>query len=210
MQSRFRSQTRRRLPGWLLVLALLGIGIGIFEVVRVIIPFQSENPLWQEVTIGQPVINGWTYGGTDEEGYLKFYNQGSNIVLPPSSHMFDADGQFVVIEHYTPSTLTFAQPVDAVPTGWVLAGLVAIGLCGYLMIRRIRRPHAAFRGRQHFQWAAAPRRVRSWRSRPTRGGPNPAADAPPDGGSSNWLDPLRTSTRGRRFRSSRRSSRWFR
>lgn len=133
----FRASSRRRFPGWLAVFAVFAVLVGLFELIRVIIPFQSINPLWQQVTIGQSVINSWMYGGEDEEGYLRFYSSGGeSVVLPPSSHLFTADGTFVVLEHYSPSTLTFAQPWDAIPTGWLAGGFVVLVFGGYILVRR--------------------------------------------------------------------------
>lgn len=154
MRAGFRTRAQRRLPGWFVVLALFAALVGLFELIRVIIPFQSLNPLWQQVTIGQSVINGWMYGGEDEEGYLRFYSSGGeSIVLPPSSHLFSADGTFVVLEHFSPSTLTFAEPWDAIPTSWLAGAAVVLVFGGYLVVRRgtkLRRPRSPFRARRNF------------------------------------------------------------
>ncbi|MDQ0191367.1 hypothetical protein JI721_08570 [Alicyclobacillus cycloheptanicus] len=215
MRTGFRAQPRRRLPGWLLLLALLAVAIGVFELIRVIIPFQSENPLWQEVTVGQPVIDGWLYGGQDEEGYLRFYNQSQTIVLPPSSHMFDADGQFVVIEHYSPSTLTFAQPYDAIPTGWLLAGLGVLVLGGMLVVRRFRRPRLPFQARRPFRTRSSPRRRgfgphTGWTSRPLN---RTTSDAHTPGWEEPYpqdLESFRTPASRKSFRPGKGRPRWFR
>jgi len=136
---RFRTRTERRVPPWVLLLFLVLAGISIFELYRLLIPLQSVNPLWQEVTIGEPVIDSWLYGGRDEEGYLRFYDQGQTIVVPPTAHTFAADGQFVVIEKFTSSSLTFAEPYEAIPLSWIAIG--GIGFAGslWLLMRRLRR-----------------------------------------------------------------------
>jgi hypothetical protein len=148
VSSRFRPRTRARLRrGWL-VLAVLGAA-ALFELYRILLPLTSANPLYHEVTIGEPVIGEWRYGGQDEEGYLKFYNGGQTVLLPPTERLFDADGRFVVIEGHTPSSLTYARPVAAVPLSWIAAGLGAMALPGgwiWLRLRarrkrlRVRRP----------------------------------------------------------------------
>ncbi|MDP9729194.1 hypothetical protein FY534_02390 [Alicyclobacillus sp. TC] len=115
-------------PRWLIVLAIISATF-IFEIMRWIIPFESRNPLYQEVTIGEPVIAEWVYNGVDEEGYLRFFNRldDQTVVLPPDSHLFGADGRFVVLEHHTPTSLTYAEPIEALPTRWILVilGLIA-------------------------------------------------------------------------------------
>jgi hypothetical protein len=113
-------------------LLLLGAGllgaVALFELYQLVIPFQSANPLWHQVTTGETVINDWKYEGQDEEGYLKFYNQGQTNLLPPNARTFDADGKFVVIEGHTPSTLTYALPYEAVPMRWVALVVGATGI----------------------------------------------------------------------------------
>ena len=116
-QPRSRAMLRRRL----FVVAVAGfLGLGLFELYQIVVPFQSANPLWREVTIGQPVIDHWQYGGQDEEGYLKFYDGGQTVLIPPDARMFDANGKFVVLEGHTPSSLTFAQPLEAIPMPWIV------------------------------------------------------------------------------------------
>ena len=120
MRNRFRVRrgnfNRKRLL--LLGAGLLGAA-ALFELYQLVIPFQSANPLWHQVTTGETVINDWKYEGQDEEGYMKFYNQGQTNLLPPNARTFDADGKFVVIEGHTPSTLTYALPYEAIPMRWV-------------------------------------------------------------------------------------------
>lgn len=178
MRAGFRAHAHQRLPGWLLVLAVFAALVGVFELIRVIIPFQPVNPLWQQVTIGQSVLNGWMYGGEDEEGYLRFYNQGQSIVLPPKTRLFTVDGTFVVIERYSPDTLTFAEPWYAIPTGWLAALATGTVLGGYVLVRRsVRRQRGPFRVRRGV--TAGLGKVR-WRARPGGRTGDPAADpAPP-------------------------------
>lgn len=115
--------------------------IAVFELYRWVVPFHSENPLFQEVTIGENVIDNWKYGGQDEEGYLRFYNDQQTIVLPPSSRLFDANGQFVVIEHYSPSSLTYALPFAAIPFKWFAALFATLALfIGAIYMRVKNRP----------------------------------------------------------------------
>ncbi|MCF8563860.1 hypothetical protein LLE49_03780 [Alicyclobacillus tolerans] len=134
MPGRFRSRSARRLPSRAAIALFVVAAALAIEVFRIAIPFHTVNPLYQEATVGQPVIDGWMYGGQDEEGYLRFYNQGQTIVIPPSSHTFDANGQFVVIEKFTPNSLVFAQPYDAIPVPWLLAGFgVVLIVMGFAM-----------------------------------------------------------------------------
>ncbi len=128
MANRFQKRRRRSVPMILFIIVLFASAIAVFELYRWIIPFHAENPLFQEVTIGENVISNWKYGGESEEGYLRFYNNAQTIVLPPDSHLFDADGQFVVLEHYSPSSLTYAYPIEAVPFKWYVAGAAVLGL----------------------------------------------------------------------------------
>ncbi|OFW77163.1 MAG: hypothetical protein A2201_04155 [Alicyclobacillus sp. RIFOXYA1_FULL_53_8] len=139
MTGRFRTRAVRRIPGPLLFLVVVLAGISIFELYRWIIPLQSLNPLWHEVTIGEPVIDSWLYGGRDEEGYLRFYDQAQTIVVPPTAHTFAADGQFVVIEEFSSSSLTFAEPFEAIPVSWIAIGGVGFLASLWLLFRRLRR-----------------------------------------------------------------------
>lgn len=135
----FRKGARVRFPRWSLIVAVLAFMVIAFELYSIIVPFQSNNPLWTQVTIGQPVIDNWTYGGQDEEGYLRFYNRGESIVLPPSAKLFSADGQFVIIEGFSPSSLTYAYPFEAVPMSWLVAGGAVVVAGGWLLWRRKSR-----------------------------------------------------------------------
>jgi hypothetical protein len=136
---RFHSRTvRRRFPFWASVLAAILILAGTYELYSAIVPSQSFNPLWREVTVGQRVIGDWMYGGQDEEGYLKFYSHGETLLMPPSARVLDLDGRFVILEGHTVSTLTFAYPLAAIPITWLLGMLTAFGLTVYLLYRRAR------------------------------------------------------------------------
>lgn len=204
----FRVHTRRHLPGWLVVIALFAASVGAFEAVRVAIPFQSSNPLWQQVTIGQSVINGWMYGGEDEEGYLRFYSQAQSIVLPPSAHLFTADGTFVVIEHYTPSTLTFAQPWNAIPTGWLFAGAGVLVVGGYVLLRRSRRRARRLRGAFRTRGGASSGGITRYRWR-ARDAHKDARRTDPPTAPQGWPSFQGSRAHRRGFRPTRRS-RWFR
>jgi len=116
--------------------------IGVVELYRWVVPFHAENPMYHEVTINEPVIGNWRYGGQDEEGYLRFYEpNGSSVVIPPNAHTLDLNGKFVVIEHYTPSSFTFAQPFEAVPPKWLIIGFgVIVVIASLLMIRMNMQP----------------------------------------------------------------------
>ncbi|MBX5435707.1 MAG: hypothetical protein IRZ33_00660 [Alicyclobacillaceae bacterium] len=140
MQSRFRANPGRRRWTWaLLASAVAAAMVGGFELYRVVVPFEPKNPLWREATIGERVIDNWQYEGLNEEGYLKFYNEGQTVLLPPSAHLFGADGKFVVIEEYSPNSLTFAEPYDAVPLSWILAAMLTVAPGIWLLVRRLRR-----------------------------------------------------------------------
>lgn len=117
------------------------------ELYRIVIPLNSINPLWHEVTIGENVIGNWKYGGRDEEGYLRFYDQNQTIVLPPSAHTFDASGQFVVIEEFNSSSLTYATPFAAIPLKWLLAGATILAALIWLITGSFHRSKA-FKSKQ--------------------------------------------------------------
>ncbi|MCL6594156.1 MAG: hypothetical protein K6T31_09295 [Alicyclobacillus sp.] len=135
-RARVRSRVRRRRFG--LVLAVVAAVLG-YELYRVVVPFHTLNPLWHEATVGETVIQQWRYGGVDEEGYLKFYNQGQTVLLPPEERVFDADGQFVVLEGHTPNSVTYAQPYAAVPASWLAACLAVLSVPAGLLWLRWRR-----------------------------------------------------------------------
>ncbi|MCL6547522.1 MAG: hypothetical protein K6T30_01270 [Alicyclobacillus sp.] len=183
MRGRFRVRAGSRWRRLLLALAAAVVVAGGFELYRVIIPFQPVNPLWEEATIGEPVIDDWQYEGLNEEGYLKFYNHGQTVLLPPGAHMFGADGKFVVIEHYSPNSLTFAKPYEAVPATWIVAGLLAAAPVVWLVALRLRRR------RRYFQYR---------RRRPRPGdGPPGGASTGGAGGVSASGSPLSGRCRGR-------------
>lgn len=144
MRNRMQTQKNRNLPRWILLVAIAFSVLFLFQLYRLIVPFQPEDPLWHEVTIDEPVIDQWQYAGEDENGYLKFWNPegiGHTVVLPSDAHLFSADGKFVVLESHTPSSLTYAEPYDAVPIGWLLvAGLViAAAITGTFMWMKWKR-----------------------------------------------------------------------
>ncbi|MBX6353082.1 MAG: hypothetical protein IRZ10_07065 [Thermoflavifilum sp.] len=140
MRRRARWGTRSAKGGRLVVLCFAAVLIiAVYELYALIVPDKSANPLWREVTIGQNVIGDWKYGGQDEEGYLRFYNKSETVVLPPTARLFDADGQFVVIEKYTPSSLTYALPYAAIPMPWLLGLLAAFSAAVALLYARWRR-----------------------------------------------------------------------
>lgn len=169
MKRGFRPQRRIRAPRWLWVTALLGICLIAYELYDVIIPFQAQNPLFKEVTVGQPVINSWSYGGEDEEGYLKFVNSGGvTDVLPPDSHLVSLDGQFVVIEHFTPGTLTYALPMEAISLPWLIGGVAVIAGGVWVLHRRLKsvRSVRQFGGKRfRAQRTRGPATTRSFRTK---------------------------------------------
>ncbi|MCL6516838.1 hypothetical protein [Alicyclobacillus sp.] len=169
MSTRFRPRTRvRSLRGTVLVAVLAAAAV--FELVRLLLPLTSANPLYHEVTIGEPVIGEWKYGGLDEEGYLKFYNGGQTVLLPPNERLFDADGRFVVIEGHTPSSLTYARPVAAIPLSWLAAGAGVLAIPAALLWMRLRRRRRRMRVRAVRPglrragpgWRAEGRRASGW------------------------------------------------
>jgi hypothetical protein len=135
-RKRSRNVARKRLLAFATIVLLVAL---LFEIYQWIVPFRPANPLWQEVTVGQPVIDEWRYGGQDEQGYLRFYNQGQTVLLPPNAHTFDADGKFVVIEGFTPSSLTYAKPYEAIPLRWWLIGIGAMAVPILVLSIRARR-----------------------------------------------------------------------
>jgi hypothetical protein len=135
---RFRVVKPKLLPAWLLGAVILLSLVLLYELYLTIIPFHSKNPLWHQVTVGQPVIGDWLYGGQIESGYLKFYNHSGSVVIPPSSRTFDADGKFVVIEDFTPSSLTFAEPYGAIPLRWIALSIAVILALPLLILWRFK------------------------------------------------------------------------
>lgn len=120
-----------------------------YELYRIIIPFQTQNPLWSEATIGEPVIDHWDYEGKNEEGYLQFKNSatGTTAELPPGEKMLALDGKFVMIEHAGNDAITFATPLAAVPIWWWLSGLgaAAVLLTPVALRMRVQRAKAGFK-----------------------------------------------------------------
>gem|GEM_PF-1780616 len=190
-RSAFGKKRAPKIPLWALLAAAAAVLVALFELYSVVVPFQSNNPLWHQVTVGQPVIDNWDYGGQDEEGYLKFFSQGESVVLPPTAKLFSADGQFVIIEGYSPSSLTYASPLEAIPLGWLIGLVSAVALGGWVFLHR--RKHrstltatANARGSRRFttakrKWPArgrkrhrfgAPSRSAQFRARPS-GRPRP-------------------------------------
>lgn len=121
------------------VILILILMLAIYQLDRTLVPFRSENPLWHEVTVNQPVLDGWVYAGEDEEGYLKFSKQGEPTnILPANSRLLALDGNFVVIESHTPNSLTYAEPFDAIPSSWILCGIGALLMGGGIVFLRLR------------------------------------------------------------------------
>lgn len=151
----------------IVVLAALCIFL-LYELYRWLVPFDSINPLWQEATIGQTVLGDWRYAGQDAEGFLKFYNSEQTVLLPPNAHLFDANGRFIVLEQHTPSSITFASPVNAIPMSWLAvgAGLLAVPVL-YLWFRIKSR--GGFRVKRTMKTGVASKRTfaRGGASKPT-------------------------------------------
>jgi hypothetical protein len=118
------------------------IGVGIFELYQFLNPFSSLNPLYHEITAGQKVIDNWVYEGKDKDGDLIFYYNYETHLLPPGSHKLALDGKYVVIEKATENSLTFAEPVEAIPYQWFLPVIVFGGALLFLrsLIRKRKRP----------------------------------------------------------------------
>ncbi|WP_054967198.1 hypothetical protein [Alicyclobacillus ferrooxydans] len=136
---RFRVRTRAEARGrtvWVLAIAVACVGL--FELFRLLVPFQSINPLWSEATIGQTVLGNWSYGGEDAEGYLRFYDSGHEITLPPNAHLFGANGRFVVLEQHSPTSITYALPWNAIPVSWLMGGAALIAMPVGLLFLRLR------------------------------------------------------------------------
>ncbi|GGJ05758.1 hypothetical protein GCM10010885_13620 [Alicyclobacillus cellulosilyticus] len=171
---RFRRRAVHPLHPWRLALGGGMAAATLALMIHVLYPFQNVNPFYHEATIGEPVIDDWKYGGEDEEGYLRFYNDkaGETVVEPPSAHTFDADGRFVVIEGHTAGTLTFAEPYGAIPLPYLLSTLAALALgVGLLARRRQRLQKRRFGARG---WPIQPPRRVRFRSAP---GPQPHVPA---------------------------------
>lgn len=156
---------RKRRPS-LRVLVILGViaFFLLFEAYRFLMPFVARNPLYHEVTIGEPVIDSWDYGGEDQEGYLRFHNTktGQEVVLPPTSELFGADGKFVVIERADSGSLTFAEPLEGAPPIWyaMMAGFVG-GALWLIMYRRkvVRKRQMNLRSHPSFHTPSRPHSI---------------------------------------------------
>src|SRR5579875_2795439 len=94
-----RKRVRMSVGTWLILVLLAG-GI-IFELYHLLMPYVARNPMYHEVTTGEPAIDDWVYGGENAEGYLTFENlqTGQKTEWSPSTKMYSADGKFVIIEH---------------------------------------------------------------------------------------------------------------
>jgi hypothetical protein len=109
-----------------------------FELYQVVVPFHTQNPLWNEATIGEPVIDQWKYEGFDEEGYLTFSNGKDNAhsVLSPTAKMLALDGKFVIIEKARPESLIYALPYEAIPMKWmIVSAAIVAALIGFVIVR---------------------------------------------------------------------------
>lgn len=137
-----RTPTIRRVPLAAAVVALAVVGVLMYMLIRIIVPFQTENPLWNEATVGEPVIDNWWYGGENEEGYLLFKNTDNRTAeLPPTAKMLALDGKFVMIEHFSPQAVVFAKPLAAIPTRWwLISGIVILGAVGATALTLKLRP----------------------------------------------------------------------
>lgn len=140
----FRSNKKSGfIPKAVLALVTLCVSIGIFALYRFVDPFNSLNPLYHEITVGQKVIDDWTYEGKDRDGDLIFYNNNfQQHIMPPDSRTLALDGKYVVIENATENSLTFAEPVEAIPYQWFLPVIVFGGVLLFLrsLIRKRSRP----------------------------------------------------------------------
>lgn len=136
---RFRVQKRAKRGSMFLVLVTIAVAcVGLFELYRLLVPFDTLNPLWTQATVGQTVLGNWRYGGQDPEGYLEFYNGSHTNLIPPNSHLFAADGNFVVLERHSPNSITYALPRNAIPFSWILGGALLLAFPIGLAALRIR------------------------------------------------------------------------
>jgi len=133
------------------LIVLLGVAAFAFFLIWVFValdPFQSTNPFLKEVTIGQSVIGDWRYGGT-VDGKMRFYDAYyQNSVIPDTQTTFAADGEFVHIDGFTASPLTFEPAYESETFGtstwlWIGSILLAVILTVTRHKRRVRSP--AFR-----------------------------------------------------------------
>ncbi len=164
-QARARAKSRGRTA---VILGIAVLCVGLFELYRILIPFDSMNPLWSEVTIGQVVLGNWRYGGEDAEGYLKFYNASQTVLLPPNAHLFGAGGRFVVLEQHSPTSLTYALPRNAIPVSWLAAGAGLAAVPIGLLLLRFKRVRSHFNVRRSIGIAGFRGRARLPRSNPAR------------------------------------------
>ncbi len=130
MANLFKKRRWKSIPWFVYGIGLFVLLLTGFELYQWIVPFQPRNPFFHEATIGQSVIQNWKYEGLDEQGYLRFYDNFQTAILPPKSRIFDANGQFVVIEHYTTSSIVFAQPIEAIPAKWAM--LLFLVICSFV------------------------------------------------------------------------------
>lgn len=146
-------RTRRRLSPRLWIIVGLVLVLFLFEAYRLVMPYMARNPLYHEVTIGEPVIDHWNYEGEDAEGYLRFVDTatpGQDAILPPSTKLFGADGKFVVIEHADAGSLTYADPLEAAPPYWyaLMLGFVGVVFGWMVYFRRLQRKRRMHLSRQ--------------------------------------------------------------
>lgn len=134
------AKRRGRLPYRVVFIALAVFGLLLFEMYHLLMPYVARNPMYHEVTIGEPVIDTWDYDGEDEEGYLKFYNTSSHddALLPPTSKLFGADGKFVVIERADAGSLTYAEPLESAPPIWYVVMVLLIGAAVWMIMYRLK------------------------------------------------------------------------
>lgn len=145
-----RGKGKRDIRTVLLVVFILAAVASFFIWLFVVIdPFQPANPFLREVTIGESVIDQWQYSGFSN-GSLHFYNGYNTISLPAESTTFAADGQFVTIDGYTPSTITFEPSYESETFGlstWIWIFFVLLAMLITLSRRRKTIRPSGFRTR---------------------------------------------------------------
>jgi hypothetical protein len=131
---------------------LLALSLG-FWFLRTFDPFYTLNPFVQDVTIGEPVIGPWHYGGIDGSGSLRFYHETGfqTVLVPANLNRFAASGTYVILLEHSPVNLLFetrGHYMIQVLLQFVI-GLAVVVTSGLLFLKFVttRSRPAAFRAR---------------------------------------------------------------
>lgn len=117
------------------------------QFVHILAPYYTLNPFVHKVTIGEDVIGKWKYGGVDDAGRLQFYNGFQTVKVPAALKSFDAEGTYVVVSEYTPSTITIQTPWAIILQWMIVWSMFTLVLAAGVLSFRPKRRRA--RGSRH-------------------------------------------------------------